>query len=111
MTQARLKVDHFIRLDQQALWIYGSIFLGILILGGGAIIFALISGTGDPDFDRILKWSGPGMTLISGFPLNSFVSRWERMKTLQAINLDPTVFDTDSLRALIQKLYARSLGV
>jgi hypothetical protein len=59
----------------------------------------------------ITKGVGLVVSLVGLFPFNNCWSRWERIKTLRAIKLNPALLDSESTHDLIRKLYEKFLGV
>jgi hypothetical protein len=115
MTDATFDVDPFIAMDRQAIWL--QFLAGLLLvaigtvafLGGAQLVGAASANT--PNVDVIAKGVGIVINLVGLFPFNNCWSRWERIKTLRAIKLNPGVLDPESVRDLIRKLYAKFLGV
>jgi hypothetical protein len=113
MADPTLDVDHFIELDRQAFRLQlgaGSVLLLIGMLGVWGTLGTLV-GVQGPNIDMITKGVGLVISLAGLFPFNSCWSRWERMKTLRAIKLNPALLDADSTHELVRKLYAKFLGV
>jgi len=116
---ATLDVEHFIALDRQSIRIQFGLGIALLIVGTlgifGAFAHLADSGTGPAtgfaNFDIISKCVGLVINLAGLFPFNNCWSRWERIRTLRAIKLNPAMLDTSDRNDLIRKLYAKFLGV
>ncbi|HWT97028.1 MAG TPA: hypothetical protein VN229_05415 [Terriglobales bacterium] len=124
-----LDVEHFITLDRQSIRLQFA--LGIILLSVGTLgIFGAFAHLADPDpgvdlgigaansagngfanFDTISKCVGLVINLAGLFPFNNCWSRWERIRTLRAIQHNPSILDTSVRNDLIRKLYAKFLGV
>jgi hypothetical protein len=115
MTDATFDVDHFIALDRlsirlQLLAGLLLVLIGTLAFWGGAKLI-LAGSANSPNVDVITKGVGVVIDLVGLFPFNNCWARWERIKTLRAIKLNPGVLDPESVHELIRKLYAKFLGV
>jgi len=116
---ATLDVEHFIALDRQSIRIQFGLGIALLVVGTlgifGAFAHLADSGAGPgtslANFDLISKCVGLVINLAGLFPFNNCWSRWERIRTLRAIKLNPAMLDTSDRNDLIRKLYAKFLGV
>ena len=113
MAAATINVDHFIELDRQSIRLQVIagllvVVLGILALSGMA---SKMISVGGPNVDLIDKGVGLVVTLTGIFPFNNCWSRWERIKTLQAIKLNPALLEPETLQKLLSQLYSKFLGV
>ena len=113
VANATVDVDHFIELDRQSIRIHFMLGLALLVVGtlGISGAFSGLFSSGVPNFESISKGVGLVINLAGLFPFNNCWSRWERIKTLRAIKLNPSAMDADALNELIRKLYAKFLGV
>lgn len=106
-------VEHFIALDRQSIriqLIVAAVIILVGIFGLSGLLAKLATGTAD-SFDTVSKGVGLVVTLLGFFPANNCWTRWERIKTLQAIQLHPGSLDPESEHELVRKLYAKFLGV
>ncbi len=110
---ATFDVEHFIALDRQSIRIQLGIAAAIVVLGLFGIfgLFAKLATSGSGDFDTISKGVGLVVTLVGLFPANNCWTRWERIKTLRAIQLHPEMLDAATEQEFVRKLYAKFLGV
>lgn len=113
MPNATIDVEPFIELDRQFIRIHFVLGLVLLAIGtlGMAGAFSSILSSGVPNFDIISQGVGLIIDLAGLFPFGDCWSRWERIKTLRAIQHNPSAMDADALNELIRKLYAKFLGV
>jgi hypothetical protein len=113
MPNGTIDVDHFIELDRQSIRIHFVLGLALLVVGtlGISGAFSGLISSGVPNFETISKGVGLVINLAGLFPFNNCWSRWERIKTLRAIKLNPSLMDSAALNELIRKLYAKFLGV
>jgi hypothetical protein len=115
MTDATFDVDPFIAMDRQA--IRFQLLAGLLLVVFGAVAFlwgatlVVSASANTANVDMIAKGAGIVIELVGLFPFNNCWARWERIKTLRAIKLNPGVLDPESVRELVRKLYAKFLGV
>jgi len=124
-----LDVEHFITLDRQSIRLQFALGIALLIVGTLGIFGAFAHfanpdpgvdlgiGTGDgagigfANFDVLSKCVGLVINLAGLFPFNNCWSRWERIRTLRAIQHNPAILDTSVRNDLVRKLYAKFLGV
>lgn len=113
MVDATFDVEHFIVLDRQSIrfQIVAGIVLVVVGLFGFFGLFAKLIASGGDSFEMISKGVGLVVSLVGLFPFNNCYARWERIKTLQAIQLHPEALDAASAHELVRKLYAKFLGV
>ena len=113
MVDATFDVDHFIELDRQSIRLQLVAGVLLFIVGTFGILgaFAKLVGAGAPNIEMITKGVGLVVDLVGLFPFNNCWSRWERIKTLRAIKLNPAVLDSETVHELVRKLYAKFLGV
>lgn len=113
MSGAILDVDHFIKMDRQAIRLQLMAGLMLLIIGSlGALgAFAKLVEAGSSNVEVISKGVGVVVSLVGLFPFNNCWARWERIKTLRTIKLNPAALDPESVHELVRKLYAKFLGV
>ncbi|WP_155888770.1 hypothetical protein [Inquilinus limosus] len=113
MADAVLDFDHFIALDRQSIRL--QLAAGVLLLCIGSLgvfgAFSSLIQPSPPNVEMIVQSIGAVVGVAGLFPFNNCWSRWERIKTLQAIRLNPSVLDKDSEQELLRKLYAKFLGV
>ena len=113
MAVATFDVEHFIALDRQSIRL--QLIVGVLLVVVGLFgvfgLFAKLATAGGDSFEMISKGAGFVVGLVGLFPFNNCYARWERIKTLQAIQLHPEALDPDSEHELVRKLYAKFLGV
>ena len=113
MADVAFDFDHFIALDRQSIRL--QLVAGALLLLVGALglfgPFTALVAPGAANIDLIAKGAGAVTSLIGLFPFSNCWSRWERIKTLRAIRLNPSSLDPNSEQELFRKLYAKFLGV
>jgi hypothetical protein len=113
MTSATFYVDHFIKLDRQ--YIRFQLVAGVfLVVIGTLVMVGTFNGAfvaGGPNVDMIARGVGVVVDLVGMFPFNNCWSRWERIKTLQEIKRNPALLDAKRAHELVDKLYAKFLGV
>lgn len=113
MADVAFDFDHFIALDRQSIRL--QLVAGTLLVLVGALgllgAFTAFVQSGAPNVDLIAKGVGVVTSLVGLFPFNNCWSRWERIKTLRSIRLNPTSLDPSTEQELLRKLYAKFLGV
>lgn len=113
MADAVYDFDHFIALDRQS--IRFQLLAGTLLIIIGAVViigaFTTLGQGGGGNLEVITKSIGTLVSLGGLYPFSNSWSRWERIKTLQAMRLNPGALDPDSTHELFRKLYFKYLGV
>jgi uncharacterized membrane protein YidH (DUF202 family) len=105
-------VEHFIALDRRSIVIYSAAGAALLAFGLFAILgFAQLVASGGNSFDTISKGVGVLVSLTGLFPFSNCYARWERIKTLQAMQRHPEALDAATEQELVRRLYAKFLGV
>jgi hypothetical protein len=113
MADAVYDFDHFIALDRQS--IRFQLVAGTLLIIIGALViigaFTAIAPSEGGNLEVITKSIGSLVSLAGLYPFSNCWSRWERIKTLQAMRLNPGALDPDSMHELVRKLYFKFVGV
>src|SRR5215813_2618539 len=102
-TTAAFDVEHFIALDQQSIRIQFGLGIALLAVGTFGVLGAFAglvqpggASLGFVNFDAISKAVGLVIDLAGLFPFNNCWSRWERIRTLRAITLNPAALDAET---------------
>jgi hypothetical protein len=108
-----LHIDRFIKLDRDSIRV--QLVVGLVLFVAGIIVmlagFGKLVTAGSFSLDTITKVGGFLITLVGLFPFNNCCSRWERIKMLRAMKLDPQALDAATTEELVRKLYQKFLGV
>jgi hypothetical protein len=110
---ASTSIDHLIEMDRKSLFIKAA--MSIVLLSAGIIIvfFGFSDGSLDntQTLDTVEKALGIFSSLLSFQPLTDFVTRWQRLKTLQTIKGNPEFLGATEEKEVIKALYRKMLGV